>query len=165
MRGGRLAALSTYFTSTDAFPPWKHPTRPGGSGALGSGQTMPGDRISAESQAHGIHTQPSLPPMTPVAPTLLSLAGPLPITSDLYIWLPHTPPLSVCWALPTGHGQSQPLICPQTCISHHLHPFSCSGQKLVIILEHQGILTLPPKDHIQNLPISPSPLAPPCKNL
>ena len=45
------------------FPPWKHPTRPGGSGSLGSGQTMPGEHISVESQARGSHTQPSLPPI------------------------------------------------------------------------------------------------------
>lgn len=112
-RAGRLATLSTYSTSEDAFPPWKHPTCPGGSGPLGGGQTTQGDHTSTESQTHCIPTQPSRPPITPTAPTFLSLAwiAPhdfrlVPVAASQHLHL------GVYWAPPTQHSRSQLLIFP-----------------------------------------------------
>lgn len=99
--------------------------------------------------------------------------GSLPMTSDLYLWLPHS---TSTW-VSTGHlppntaeanSSSSPKPASLTTFlaqSMRFHPSSCSGQNLVIIFEHQEILTLSSKDYTQNLSISLPPWVPPHKHL
>ena len=72
---------------------------------------MPGDDSSAESQAHGSHTQ-LLYHLGHHGSHISVSGGTSSHDFRLVQTAAHTPPWSVYWALPTGHGQSQLLIFP-----------------------------------------------------
>ena len=72
---------------------------------------MPGDHVSAESQARGSHTQ-LFYHLGHHGSHISISGGTSPHDFSLVHTAAHTPPWSVYQAPPTGHGQSQLLIFP-----------------------------------------------------
>lgn len=156
-----LPTMSTCFTLQRCFSSWEASETPRKHWSAGRrAENARRQHFCREPSPWQSHPA-SLPPRTPWLP-------------HFCLWQDISPQLQTCTnscphtsteCLPGTPYWTWPKPAPYLPLNLHLSsPLSFSSQKPVIILEPQ-ILTLPPKDCIQNLPISPPPLAPPHVNL